>query len=332
MNPPIASLPFVPEQASTVAPQVDAIYWGLVAISAVITLGLFAVITCFLIRYRSTSKADRTMERLNPTYLEVTWTVIPMIIFIGLFVWGAIVFAEASKPPPGALPIYIVGVQWYWDVRHENGRREIGDLHVPVGRPVQLILTSADVIHDYFIPAFRTKRDVVPGRYTTVWFTATKPGKYRLFCNQYCGTKHSQMDGYVYAMRPEAYQAWLDAPNGTGQATLAQTGERLFRQYSCSGCHGANSGVHAPSLDGLYGHDVPLQGGGFVNADEQYLRDSILRPGTQIVAGYKPIMPNFQGQISEQNVIALIAYIKSLSSTPNSVAAQPPDQAMPPSP
>jgi cytochrome c oxidase subunit 2 len=321
MNLFVGTLQFLPEQASTIGREVDYIFWGLMAISAFMTVGLFAVITFCLIRYRSTSDVKRTMSRLSPTYLEVTWTGLPILIFIGLFIWGAIVFAKASKPPPDSLPIYVVGVQWYWEVRHENGRREIGDLHVPVGKPVQLIMTSTDVIHDYFIPAFRIKRDVMPGKYTTQWFTATKPGQYRIFCNQYCGTKHGLMTGFVYAMQPEDYETWLNAQNGPAQESLVQNGARLFRQFSCSGCHGANSSVHAPSLSGIYGHPVPLAGGEFVTADDQYLRDSILKPSSQIVAGYKPIMPSYQKQISEEDVIAIVAYIKSLSQPPAPAAA-----------
>ena len=324
MNPIFAEIPFFPDSASNLAPQVDAIFWGLTIISAIITFGLFVVITFFLIRYRHNSEVNRVMSRLSPTYLEVTWTAIPVVIFTGLFVWGAIVFARASKPPPDSMPIYVVGQQWYWDIRHENGRHEIGDLHVPVGRPVQLIMTSADVIHDYFIPAFRIKRDVVPGKYTTQWFIATKPGRYRILCNQYCGTGHSEMTGYIYAMRPDGYQHWLEAENGTGAESMVQTGAHLFRQYSCSGCHGQNSGVHAPDLDGIYGHAVPLEGGHFVTADDQYLRDSILNPSAQVVAGYKPIMPSYQGQISEENVMEIIAYIKSLSQPPAPAVTQPP--------
>ena len=317
----LGDIPFLPERVSNLAAPVDAIFWGLTVISAFMTLGLFAVITFFLIRYRSTSNVDRTMSRISPTYLEVTWTTIPIIVFIGLFLWGAVVFASASKPPPDALQIYVVGQQWYWSVRHENGRHEIGDLHIPVGRPVQLIMTSADVIHDYFIPAFRSKRDVVPGKYTTEWFIATKAGKYRIFCNQYCGTKHGQMAGFVYAMRPGEYAAWLGAGNGSGQESVAQTGAGLFRRYSCSGCHGVNTGVHAPSLIGIYGRPVPLEGGGFAKVDEQYLRDSILKPSSQVVAGYKPIMPNYQGQMSEEDVMAIVAYIKSLSQPSASAAS-----------
>jgi cytochrome c oxidase subunit 2 len=317
----IGTLQFLPEQASTIGRQVDYIFWGLTAISAFMTVGLFAVITFFLIRYRSTSNANREFSRLSPTYLEVAWTATPIVIFIGLFVWGALVFAKASKPPADAMPIYVIGRQWYWDVHHENGRREIGDLHVPVGQPVQLIMTSTDVIHDYAVPAFRIKRDVVPGKYTTEWFTATKPGQYYIFCNQYCGTKHGLMTGLVYAMSADDYQAWMNAPSAAPTESLTLAGARLFRQYSCSGCHGANSSVHAPSLAGIYGQPVPLEGGGFVTADDQYLRDSILLPSSQIVAGYKPIMPSYAKQISEENVIALVAYIKSLSQPATPAAA-----------
>ena len=322
MNALLGALELLPESASSIAPQVDAIFWGLLAISAVMTIGLFVAITIFLIRYRHTSDADRTLSRLSPTYLEVTWTGLPIMIFIGLFVWGAGVFARASKPPPDALPIYVVGLQWYWDVQHENGRHEIGDLHVPVGQPVQLIMTATDVIHNYYVPALRIQRNAMPGKYSTQWFTATKPGKYRIFCNEYCGTKHGEMGGFVYAMRPEDYEAWLGEQSGTGQESVAQTGARLFRQFSCSGCHGANSSVHAPSLSGIYGHPVPLEGGEFVTADDQYLHDSILKPSTQIVAGYQNIMPSYEGQLSEQDVLALVAYIKSLSPQPPPAAVQ----------
>ncbi len=330
MNFSLAALQVLPESASSIAPQVDAIFWGLLAISAVMTVGLFVAITIFLIRYRHTSDADRTHTRLSPTYLEVTWTGIPILIFIGLFVWGAGVFARASKPPPDALAIYIVGLQWYWDVKHENGRHEIGDLHVPVGQPIQLIMTATDVIHNYYVPALRIQRNAMPGKYSTQWFTATKPGKYRIFCNEYCGTKHGEMGGFVYAMRPEDYETWLGEQSGTGQESLSQTGAKLFRQFGCSGCHGANSSVHAPSLSGIYGHPVPLEGGTFVTADDQYLHDSILKPSSQIVAGYKNIMPSYEGQMSEQDVIALVAYIKSLSPAPPAAAVQ--SQPIPSSP
>ncbi len=330
-----AGMTFLPSEASTQAPQVDAIWWGLCAISLFMTLGLFAVITFFLVRYRASSDAPRAMGRFSPTYLEVTWTAIPVAIFIGLFVWGTVVFAKASKPPRDAIPIYVVGYQWYWDVTHENGRHELSDLHVPLNEPVQLIMSSPDVIHSYYVPDFRVQRDVMPGKYTTVWFTGTKPGKYRIFCNQYCGTKHGEMGGFVYVMRPDEYQAWLTQQSGTAQESIAQTGAKLYRQSGCSGCHGANSAVHAPGLAGIYGHPVPLDGGGFVTADDQYLHDSILQPASQIVAGYRNIMPSYQGQLSEQDVITLVAYIKSLAQGPpaSPIAAAQPDQGpIPPAP
>ena len=311
-------LPFVPPQASEQAWEVDAIFWSLTVLSALMMVGLFLVITFFLIRYRSGSNADRTMADIPSTYAEVTWTVIPMVIFIGLFVWGALVFARASKPPANALSVYVVGIQWYWDIRHDDGRREIGELHVPIDQPVRLIMTSDDVIHDFDVPAFRVKRDVLPGKYTIEWFTATKPGRYHIFCNQYCGAKHSEMIGWLYAMSPADYQDWLK--KGGGGESFAKQGARLFRQYGCSGCHGENSQVAAPSLRGLFGRPVPLQGGGFTVADEQYLRDSILSPGTQVVAGFAPIMPAFRGQITEPDLLAIIAYLKSLKQDPSANA------------
>jgi cytochrome c oxidase subunit 2 len=323
VNPITGDIPLFPQEAGSFSWQVDAIYWALIGISAFMTIGLFVVITFFLIRYRATSNANRVMKRLNPTPLEITWTTIPMVIFTGLFVWGGVVYVHENRPPANATRIYIVGQQWYWDVRHENGRHEIGDLHVPVGEPVQLVMTSADVIHDYYIPNFREKYDVVPGKYTSLWFTATRPGQYPVLCSQYCGTSHSQMTGYLYAMRPDAYQRWLQAKSGSGIESMAQTGERLFRSLSCSGCHGENSGVHAPSLAGIYGESVALEGGQFATADEQYLRDSILKPSAKIVAGYKPIMPSYQGQISEEQVMELIAYIKNLSEPPAPTATLP---------
>jgi cytochrome c oxidase subunit II len=310
MNLLASFLPFTPPQASEQAWEVDAIFWSLTLLSGLIVIGLFLVITLFLIRYRANSTASRTMADLPATYAEVTWTLIPMIIFIGLFIWGALVFANASKPPANALTIYVLGVQWYWDIRHDNGRHEIGELHVPVGQPVQLILTSEDVIHDFAVPAFRIKRDVLPGKYTTEWFTVTQPGRYHIFCNQFCGDKHSEMVGWVYAMPPAEYQDWLT--KGGSAENFAQEGSRLFTRYGCSGCHGENSRVAAPSLSGLYGHPVPLQGGGFAMANEQYLRDSILNPNAQVVAGFSPIMPSFKGQMSESDLLAIIAYLKSL--------------------
>ena len=216
-----------------------------------------------------------------------------------------------SKPPANADEIYVVGKQWMWKIQHADGRREINELHIPVGRPVKLVMTSQDVIHDFFVPAFRTKQDVVPGRYTTEWFTPTKPGKYHLFCSQYCGTNHATMGGWIYVMEPEEHARWLAQRHRP--MSLAAQGERVFHTLGCSGCHAENSKIHAPLLlNGIYGKPVPLSDGTVVIADDQYLRDSILLPNKQIAAGYEPLMPTYQSQISEEDLTALIAYLKSL--------------------
>lgn len=244
--------------------------------------------------------------------LEIAWTVIPFFIFLGLFFWAAEVFFGMSRPPANAADVYIVGKQWMWKIQHADGRREINELHLAVGQPVKLIMTSQDVIHDFFIPGFRSKQDVVPGRYTTEWFTPTEPGQYHLFCAQYCGTNHSLMVGTIYVMEPAEHARWL-ASQPTPDSLVA-TGERAFRTRGCSGCHAASAAIRAPLLEGLYGRQVPLADSTLVTADDQYLRDSILLPNKQIAAGYQPIMPTYQGQISEEELNAIIAYLKSLTS------------------
>lgn len=299
-----------PTSASNLAPQVDHIYFALLALCGFVAFGVCVAIIWFCIRYRRGSRADRTPPKGSPLRLEITWTVVPMIIFLGLFFWAAEVFFGMSRPPAGATEIYIVGKQWMWKVQHADGRREINAIHVPVGRPVKLIMTSQDVIHDVFIPDFRNKQDVVPGRYTTEWFTPTKPGKYHLFCSQYCGTDHSKMTGWVYVMEPAEHAKWL-ASQPAPDSLVAQ-GERAFHMRGCSGCHEATSTIHAPLLDGIYGKRIPLADGTFVTADEQYIRDSILLPNKQVAAGFAPVMPTYQGQIGEDELNAIIAYLKSL--------------------
>jgi cytochrome c oxidase subunit II len=300
-----------PSSASNLAPQVDHIYFALLALCSLVALGVLLVALFFCIRYRRGSKANRTLPKTGPIKIEITWTVIPLLIFLGLFFWAADVFFAMSRPPAQAAEIYVVGKQWMWKVQHADGRREINELHIPVGRPVKLIMSSQDVIHDFFVPAFRNKQDVVPGRYTTEWFTATKPGKYHLFCSQYCGTDHSRMVGWIYVMQPAEHARWLAAQPPT--ESLVAQGERTFRVRGCSGCHAANSTIRAPLLDGIYSKKVPLSDHTLVTADDEYLRDSILQPNKQIAAGYEAIMPTFQGQISEEELNGLIAYLKSLA-------------------
>jgi cytochrome c oxidase subunit 2 len=242
--------------------------------------------------------------------LEVTWTVIPIIIVTVLFVWSTRIFFAMSDAPADTMNIYVVGKQWMWKFQHLDGQREINELHVPVGRNVKLIMTSEDVIHDVFVPAFRMKADVLPGRYTTEWFHATKPGRYHLFCAEYCGTRHSGMIGEVIVMEPQEYEAWLSG--GSPQGSLAEAGAKLFNDLACVTCHRPDSGARGPMLDGLYGRTVQLQGGGTARADEAYIRESILDPTAKITAGYQPIMPTFQGLVSEEGMLQLIEYIKSL--------------------
>lgn len=303
-----------PSSASNLAPQVDHIYFALLLLSSVLALGVSAVALIFCIRYRRGSRANRTRPRGGPIRIEITWTVIPLLIFLGIFFWAADVFFGMSRPPANATEIYVVGKQWMWKVQHPDGRREINELHIPVGQPVKLIMSSQDVIHDFFVPEFRNKQDVLPARYTTEWFTPTKPGKYHLFCSQYCGTDHSRMVGWVYVMEPAEHAKWLAGQ--PAPASLVAQGERAFRNRGCSGCHAPNSSIRAPLLDGIYGKRVPLSNSTLVTADDEYLRDSILQPNKQIAAGYQPIMPTFQGQISEEEVNAIIAYLKSLANQP----------------
>jgi cytochrome c oxidase subunit 2 len=244
--------------------------------------------------------------------IELTWTLIPTFIAMGLFAWGADVYFYEEVPPPNAMEINVVGKQWMWKIQHQEGNREINELHVPVNRPVKLTLASEDVIHSFYVPAFRVKQDVVPGRFTTEWFDPTRVGVYRFYCSEYCGADHAKMQGLVYVMLPAQYEAWLAL--GRPQDTLAQSGEKLFRELGCSGCHVNSSAVHAPPLEGLYGKLVSLSDGTFARVDDKYVRDHIFLPASQVPAGYQPIMPTFEGRISEEQLLEIIAYIKSIGS------------------
>ncbi len=227
------------------------------------------------------------------------------------FAWGSLIYFQEARPPKGAMEVYVVGKQWMWKFEHETGQREINQLHVPIGRDVKLVMSSQDVIHSFFVPAFRVKADVLPGRFTQIWFHTTKTGTYHLFCSQYCGTDHSAMIGQVIVMEPVAFQAWLNGGENTG--SLASNGQQLFQQLGCATCHRFDTQGRGPNLAGLFGKPVLLDDGRTVTADENYLRESILNPGAKIVAGFKPIMPSFQGQVSEESLGALVAYIKSLA-------------------
>ncbi len=309
------NLPLFPEQASQLAWQVDGLYFLLIAVSAFFTLLIFVAVFFFAVKYRrSAHPHPEHIEGSLP--LELTWTLIPLGICMIFFAWGSLIYFQEARPPKGAMEVYVVGKQWMWKFEYETGQREINTLHVPLGRDVKLVMSSQDAIHSLFIPAFRVKADVLPGRFTSLWFHPTKVGTYHLFCSQYCGTDHSGMIGEVTVMDPVAYQAWLAGSTTSG--TLATSGEQLFQQMGCSGCHHSDGQGRAPVLNGLYGNTVQLQDGRTAVADENYIRQAILNPGTNLVAGYKPIMPTFQGQISEENLMALVAYIKSLGQAPSS--------------
>jgi cytochrome c oxidase subunit 2 len=306
-------LPLFPEQASSISVEVDRLLYFLVAVSVFFTLLIFAAIFYFAVRYRRRSETELPPPVHTGLTLEILWTVIPFGLTMIMFAWGASIFFTESRPPDDAMQIYVVGKQWMWKLQHMEGNREINELHIPVGRSIKLTMTSEDVIHSFFVPAFRTKQDVVPGRYTTTWFKATKAGKYHLFCAEYCGTNHSAMIGWVYAMEPKDYQEWLA---GGPRGSLVQTGAKLFEDLACVNCHKEDGSGRCPSLKGLFGQTVLLTGGATVDADEAYVRESILDPAAKVVDGYQPIMPTFRGQVTEEDVVALIEYVKSLAPKP----------------
>jgi len=305
------TLPLFPDQASTMASRVDYLYFYLLTVSIFFSILITLTIIYFAIRYRRRSEAELPRGIEGSMKLEIAWTAIPLVIALSFFFWGARLFFAMNRPPDDALQVYVVGKQWMWKIQHADGQREINELHVPVGRAVQLTLTSEDVIHDFFVPAFRMKKDVLPGRYTTAWFTATRPGRYHLFCSQYCGTKHSAMIGWVDVLEPADFQAWLGG--GASSESLASAGAKLFQQHACNTCHRPDSLARGPNLEGLFGSPVRLSDGRTVTADETYIRESILTPAAKIVEGYQPIMPTFQGLIDEEGILQLTAYIKSLS-------------------
>jgi cytochrome c oxidase subunit 2 len=301
-------MPFWPTRASTTANNVDALFIFLLVVSGLMVALIFTMVIYFAVRYRR--RAGRQAEQIAGSHaLEITWSVIPFCVFMVFFGWGALIYFKERTPPQNAAEVYIVAKQWMWKAEHVEGQREINELHVPVGRDVKVIMTSQDVIHSFFVPAFRIKQDVLPGRYTVAWFHATKPGTYHLFCAEYCGTMHSGMIGWVTVMEPKDYEAWM---GGGGNQPLAVTGEKLFSELGCVTCHRSDTQGRGPNLVGVYGKPVMLEDDRTVIADENYIRESIVDPGAKIVKGFKPVMPTFQGQISDEQLNALVAYVKSL--------------------
>jgi cytochrome c oxidase subunit II len=307
-------LPLFPPQASTFAGQVDALYFFLVAITLVFVILIFGAVIYFTAKYRRRSPTERPPQIHIDMRLEVLWSIIPLILVMISFGWGASVFINMSQAPEDALELRAVGRQWMWKLQHPSGAREINQLHIPVGKPIKVILASEDVIHSFYVPAFRIKMDVIPGRYSALWFEATREGEFHLFCAEYCGTQHSGMIGRVVAMKPADYQRWLTAQAVDEPITVS--GERLFQQMGCGSCHQSLSTAQGPSLQGLFGRSVKLQSGQTVVADEAYIRESILNPHAKIVEGYPPVMPTYQGQLSEDALHQIMAYLKTLGRAP----------------
>jgi cytochrome c oxidase subunit 2 len=305
--------PFFPAEASGYAGDVDLLLVAFTVMMIALSAPVFIVMAIFAVKYRRGRPADRRHPVDQSIGLETSWAVVPFVLLLGFYVWATWLFVDLHRNPPGALEIDVVAKQWMWKFQHPGGQREINTLHVPVGQAVTLTMASQDVIHSLFIPALRIKQDVVPGRYTTLSFTADRPGTWRLACAEFCGTDHSLMAGSFVALTPADYAAWLR--ESSTDMTLAAAGEALFRTHGCSGCHGSAATVHAPPLEGLYGAPVPLEGGTIVRADKEYIRDSILLPQKQVAAGYPPIMPTFANQLGEEEVQELVAYIQSLATT-----------------
>lgn len=306
-----------PEAASTFAGQVDTFYFFMLALSAFWIVLMVAVTFYLCLKYRRRTRTHRPEEIHGNNALEVGWTIVPFIMAMGIFFWAAHVFIQFSQVPADAMEVLVTGKQWMWRIQQPDGTREINELHVPIGQPVKLTMTSEDVLHSFYIPAFRVKMDVVPGRYTQQWFEATKPGKYHLFCAEYCGTEHSMMGGWVYAMTPADYEAWLAGTGAGGGVSMAKltpegAGEKLFDKLGCVTCHAATSGALGPNLVGVFGHEVELADGQKVVVDEDYLRESIVNPQAKVVKGFAPVMPTFEGQVNETQIMQLVAYIKSI--------------------
>ena len=300
-----------PQAASQAASQADYLILAFTAVTLLLTVPIFLAITYFAFKYRAGRKVDRTTSDERSNLIEISWMLIPFVMTLVFFVLGSRLFSEQKNPPANAMQITAIGRQWMWKFQHPGGQSEINDLHVPEGQPVVIRMISQDVIHALYIPALRIQMDTIPGRYTDIWFKADKTGAFHLFCSEYCGTDHSEMDGTLTIMKPVDYQKWL-TQSASGQSVVS-AGEVVFQSYGCSGCHRANSTVKAPSLAGLYQKPVPLEAGGTIVADDSYIRDKILNPNDNKIAGYKQNMPSFKGKIAEEDLVRVVAYVKSLS-------------------
>ena len=313
-----ADFQLFPDQASTVASRVDNVFFYILGVTVFFTLAIAVLVIGFAVKYRRRSADEFPAPTVGSMKLEAAWIIVPLILALIMFVWGTSTYYSMARPPDDSLEIYVVAKQWMWKVQHPGGQSEINELHIPANQPVKLVMTSEDVIHSFWVPVFRTKQDVVPGRYTRMWFEATKPGDYHFSCSEYCGTEHSRMGGRVHVLEPADYRKWLDERPFRSMAT---EGRNLFYKLECVTCHTANAEARAPVLEGLYGRTVTLRDGTKVRADDDYIRESVLKPDAKVVAGYEPIMPPFlikkspedkEGHLTEEEMMKLIAFIKSL--------------------
>jgi cytochrome c oxidase subunit 2 len=318
-----STFPLFPDSASALSGNVDALYVIWAAVSVFFTILIAGLIIFFMARYRRRHPEQVGEEERAALWLEILWSAVPLVIMLAMFAWGTRVFFQLYRPPADAVEYTAIGKQWMWKVQHPDGTREINAMHVPVGQSIKVKLASEDVIHSFYIPAFRIKQDAVPGRYTSLWFQATKPGTYHLFCAEYCGTEHSRMIGSVIVMEPRDYETWL--AGGTAGKSMVASGADLFTSLACVTCHRAQPGItqRGPKLEGVYGGPVKLADGRTVTADDNYIRESILNPLAKVVAGYDPVMPTFQGQVTEEQLTQLIAYVRSLGPAAGETAGAP---------
>ncbi|HMJ55511.1 MAG TPA: cytochrome c oxidase subunit II [Polyangiaceae bacterium] len=305
--------PLFPPRASEMAREIDLLFFTTLGVTVLFSSVIAALLFYFMIRYRRTSptQVGVYLKGGSTLFLESTWIIVPLVITLVFFAWGARIYFAAARPPPDAKQFYVIGKQWMWKIEHPGGRREINELHVPRGQAVKLKMTSEDVVHSFYLPAMRVKTDVIPGRYTTLWFNADTVGTFHLFCAEYCGTEHSRMVGRIIVLEPTEYERWIGGESPAG-ASSVPSGEDLFVAKACHTCHRTDSTARAPMLWGLIGKTVHLEGGQTATADETYIRESIVNPAAKIVAGYQPIMPTYRGQLSEEEIIQLIRYVGSL--------------------
>jgi cytochrome c oxidase subunit II len=304
----------LPPAKSPTAEITDALFYFINVASLIFIVSITAAIIWFAWKYRRRSEEDVTPVISHNSKLEITWSVIPLILVMIVYGWGFSGYVNLATPPSDAYEIRVVGKSWLWEFHYQNGNVSINELHVPANRPVKLIMSSDDVIHSFYVPDFRVKRDVLPNRYSSLWFEANEAGESVIFCTEYCGRAHSDMIATVIAHEPQEFENWLEtAGSADDNLEPAELGEQLTNRYACVTCHSVDgSEIQGPSFQGLFGADRTLESGETVTADENYIRESILEPNAKVVQGYEPVMPSFSGSLNDRQVDAIIEYIKTL--------------------